>query len=72
MKILVRLRPNAKVEKIEKVSDLEFRVWVRAPAKEGKANEALIAALAAYFKRPKRVITLIRGAKSREKVLEIL
>jgi uncharacterized protein len=72
MKVKVRLRPGAKVEKIEKVSDTEYRVWVKAPPREGKANEALVEALARYFDRPRSAVRLIRGKSSREKWLEIL
>jgi uncharacterized protein (TIGR00251 family) len=71
MKIKVRLRPGAKMEKIEKVSDAEYRVWVKAPPREGKANAALIEALARYFDRPRRSVVLLKGASSRDKWVEI-
>ena len=72
MRVTVLIRPNAKMEKIERVSDHEYRIWVKAPAREGKANEALIQVLAGYFDRPKRAITLLKGASSRKKLVEIL
>ena len=72
MKVMVRLRPNAKIEKVEKGSNGEFRVWVIAPAKEGKANQALIKLMADYFDRPRSAITIIKGATSRHKWLEVL
>jgi hypothetical protein len=72
MRVIVWIRPNAKIEKVEKVSEGEYRVWVKAPAREGKANNALIEALANYFDRPKQAIILRKGASSRKKVVEIL
>jgi uncharacterized protein (TIGR00251 family) len=72
MRLTVRLRPNARVEKVEKLSDREYRVWVRAPAREGKANDALIRLLSDHFGRPRSAVTLVRGAASRNKRVEIL
>jgi uncharacterized protein (TIGR00251 family) len=71
MKVKVRLRPGAKTEKIERVSDAEYRVWVKAPPREGKANAALIEALARYFDRPKSAVHLVSGRTSRDKWIEI-
>ena len=71
MRIIVWVRPNAGSEKIERLSGDEYRVWVKAPAREGKANEALIKVLAHYFKRPKQTIVLRKGASSRKKIVEI-
>jgi len=72
MRVTVWVRPNARNEKVEKVSDGEYRVWVKAPAREGKANQALIEVLADYFDRPRQAIILHKGASSRKKFVEIL
>ena len=50
----------------------EFTVSVRAAAREGKANQALIGALAAYFSVPKSCVKILRGETSRTKLVEIL
>jgi len=47
-------------------------VFITAPAKNGKANIALIKLLAEYFNVAPSAISLIKGAKSRQKVLEII
>jgi uncharacterized protein YggU (UPF0235/DUF167 family) len=47
-------------------------VWVRARAAEGKANQALIRVLSDYFKVPPSRISILRGGKSRDKILEII
>ena len=59
MRMTVWIKPQARSEKVEKVSDLELRVWVKAPAREGKANGALMGLLADYFGRPKSAIQAI-------------
>ena len=70
-RIQVQVNPNAKHEKIEKISETEFRIWVKAPPHEGKANQAVIQALALYFKVPKSHISLLRGTKGKVKLFEI-
>ena len=72
MKISVKVKPNAKMEKVEKLSETEFTASVKASPQDGKANLALIALLADYFHVPKKRISLLRGASSKQKWLEIL
>jgi uncharacterized protein len=71
MRITVWIKPNAKVENVEKVSEGEYRVWVKSPPREGEANQAMIEVLVRYFNRPKQAIVLWKGAASRKKVVEI-
>lgn len=70
MKIAVRVKPNARQEKIEKTGDV-FTVYVKEPPKNNKANKAVISLLAEYFKTPKSNICILKGLKSRQKVIEI-
>lgn len=71
MRLAIRVQPNARNEKVEKISEREYRVWVKTPAKEGKANEALIRVLADYFNRPQRAVTILKRAASKKKIVEI-
>jgi uncharacterized protein (TIGR00251 family) len=48
-----------------------LKVKVHAPALDGRANAALLAFLAAEFSLPPRAVTLVRGAKSRHKVVRL-
>jgi len=70
MKISVRVKPNARQEKIEKIGEV-FTVYVKEPPKENKANRAMIRLLSEYFKTPKSNITILSGLKSRQKIIEI-
>jgi len=70
MKISVRVKPNMKEEKVERVDDV-FTVYVKEPAKEGKANRAVIELLSEYFKVPKSKIVILSGMKSKQKIIEI-
>ncbi|MFH1171272.1 MAG: DUF167 domain-containing protein [bacterium] len=71
MKVLVHAKPNAKQPGVEKIDDRTFRVAVHEPAHEGRANQAVLRALAKQFGVPQRCVLLIAGTKSRRKVVEI-
>lgn len=70
MKVSVILKPGARQGKIEEVAG-GYRVWVREPAIEGRANDALLRMLAEHLGIAKSRITIVSGARSRRKVLEI-
>lgn len=72
MKISVVVHPNAKKERIEKDLLESLHVYVNQPPLEGKANRAVISALADYFKVSKANITLISGFKSKHKLFEVI
>ena len=71
LKIWVTVKPQAKKEEIVAVADGSFMASVQAPARQGKANEALIELLASYFSTSKSSVRIIRGATSRKKLIEI-
>ena len=72
-KIFIYLTPKASQDKLagtmEKDNKLYLRVWVKAPPKEGEANEALIAFLSKTWGIPKTYLQLISGPQSRYKTL---
>ena len=63
--IRVRVFPGSKEERVEKGE--VWKIWVREPPVEGRANEAVLRILRRYFRR----VRLVRGAKSRLKVFEV-
>jgi len=70
-KFLVAVKPNARHIGVEKISESEFRVAVRAPARDGAANRAVIEALAEFLAIPKSSLRIVRGHSSRKKQVEI-
>ncbi len=70
LKIRIRVVPRAKKDCVSE-EDGNFKVYVRAPAIDNKANKALIEVLARYFNIKKRTIRIVRGERSREKIVEI-
>jgi uncharacterized protein (TIGR00251 family) len=70
MLISIRVIPKAKQNKIVVEKD-RLKVYLTAPAIEGRANEALIKILAAHFQVRKGDIRIVRGEKGRDKIVEI-
>ena len=71
MKVSVRVKPGAKVEKVV-TGEGGLVVYTRARAHDGEANRAVILALAEHFGVPKSMVSIVRGAGAREKVVEVL
>jgi uncharacterized protein (TIGR00251 family) len=67
----VRVHPGAKRNQITGEHDGAVKISLTTPPTDGRANEALIAFLAAQFKVPRASITLLTGAASRSKTLRI-
>ncbi|MCX5714268.1 MAG: DUF167 domain-containing protein [Candidatus Omnitrophica bacterium] len=72
MKISVKVKARAREEKVEKIEEGNFRVLVKAEAKEGKANQAVIELLSRYFDIPKSRITILKGHSSKNKILQLI
>jgi uncharacterized protein (TIGR00251 family) len=66
----LKIVPNAKAEKLVKEQD-RYKVYIAAPAVDGKANQRLVEFLAGHFKVKKTAVTILRGQTSRLKVVEI-
>jgi len=72
VKILIKVKPNSKKKEVNQISPNEFCVRVSAPAKEGKANQAVVELLSDYFNVPKSRITITKGFKNKNKIIEII
>ena len=84
MKISISVKPNAKVEKIERLQSVDsdrgtrklpipsYKVSVKATPTDGKANDAVVRLIAHHFKVPHSAVRIISGFTSRKKVVEIV
>ena len=63
--------PRAKKPGVQQMPDGSWRAAVAAPAEDGKANAAVIEALAKQFDVPKSAVKIVRGLASRRKEAEI-
>ena len=71
MLIQVRVKPNARVSKLEQASDGTWLAHLAAPPVDGKANAELIALVAKHFGCRKSSVSIKSGAAARIKRLEI-
>jgi len=71
VKIKVKVIPNSKADEVAREGS-GFLVRVKEPAKEGKANRAVIKLLADHFKVSKGSVVILSGFKNRNKVIDIL
>ncbi|MBU4204789.1 DUF167 domain-containing protein [Patescibacteria group bacterium] len=72
MKIFVKVKPKAKEEKVQKINDINFKVFVKQSPEKGKANAAVILALAEYFGVNRANINIISGSSSKLKIIEVI
>jgi len=70
-KVNIKTRPGARQTSVEKEADGSLAVKVKEPAREGRANEAVIEAVAEYFDVPKTKVRILRGGAGRNKLIEI-
>jgi uncharacterized protein len=71
MLIRVRVTPNAKEPRVTKVGEDSFEARVDEKAMDGRANKRLVEMMADHFHVPKSRVRLVRGATSRDKVLDV-
>ncbi|MDP3963508.1 MAG: DUF167 domain-containing protein [bacterium] len=71
MKIFIAAKPGAKKPRIEQVDDTHIVVAVKERPEDGKANAAIIKAVAAHFGVAASRVRMISGRTARKKVVEI-
>lgn len=71
-RIHVTVKPRARKSEVAQTATGEYRVSVRAPARDGKANLELIEILAMHFNLPRSSLKIVRGHSARRKLIEIV
>jgi len=69
--LALKVIPNAPRDEIAGWLGDALKVKVHAPALDGRANDALLEFLADQLGVPRRNVTLLRGDKSRQKVVRL-
>jgi uncharacterized protein len=70
--LTLHIQPGAKKTEVAGLHGNALKIRVAAPPVEGAANEVLLKFVARLFAVPARQVSLVSGATSRHKVLEIL
>lgn len=71
MIVNVKVKPKAKLNLVKKEAEDLFHVYTTTSPEHGRANKAVLEALADYFKVNKNKVSILMGAKSRHKVIKI-
>jgi uncharacterized protein len=72
MLINIHVTTNAKEASITKLDETSFEARVDEKAEGGRANKRLLEILSSYFNLPKSRIHIVKGSKSRDKVVEVI
>lgn len=70
-RIQVKVKPNARKSLLEALDDGTWLAHLKSPPVEGRANEELIALVAAHFGARKAQVTIKSGAAGRRKLVQI-
>ena len=70
-RLKLHLTPGARDDALAGWRGDSLRVRVRARPEKGRANEAALRLLAGYLKLPRSRLVLVRGAASRDKLVEV-
>lgn len=68
----VRAYPRSSRPRVEASGDGSYRVYVTCAAEKGKANAAVIKALASYLGIKRSALQIVAGKSSRDKLVRIL
>ena len=68
MNIKVKLHPNSSQEKIRKINDYEYEIWIKEKPVDNKANTKLINLLKKCFKKDVKIKS---GFMSKNKIVEM-
>lgn len=71
MMLFVKVKPNAKEESVEKIDKVSYKVAVTASPEKGRANKAVVEALAKHFNIRRSRIVISAGHTTRNKIIRI-
>jgi hypothetical protein len=72
MRIYLKVITRSSQQKVEKVSEGNYKIWIHSVPEKGKANQEIINILANYFGVSKNKINIIGGKTSSKKIIDII
>ncbi|MEA3453015.1 MAG: DUF167 domain-containing protein [Patescibacteria group bacterium] len=72
MKIFVTVKLKSKDNKIEKIDDNHFLIFIKELPVKGRANKTILKLLAKYLGIPISQLIIKSGLKSKRKIIEII
>lgn len=71
MKLSIKVITRAKKNEIIKIGDLTYKVRVTSPPIDNQANKEIVSLLAKFFGLSKSKVKIIKGLRSKEKIIEV-
>ena len=71
MKLYVTAKPNAKITRVDQRDATHFVITVKEPARDNKANVAILKALAKHLGTSSAMLELISGHTSKQKIINV-
>lgn len=71
MRLYVQVKPKSREDRVEQIDDAHFIVRVKEAPEGGKANEAVIRALARHLDIAPSRLSLVRGSSGKQKAIEL-
>ncbi|NVM54269.1 MAG: DUF167 domain-containing protein [Candidatus Helarchaeota archaeon] len=65
------VKPHSKQVNIKQLDPKTYEIAISSKPEKGKANKEIIEELAKFFKIKKSKITILKGHKSRHKIIQI-
>ncbi len=72
MRLSVVVTPRAARVRVERIDATHLRVAVTAPPHEGRANAAVVKAVAAFLDVAPSRVHVVRGQASRRKIIDVM
>ncbi len=69
MYLKLKVIPDSKQEKVEQVKDDEYRLWVKVPAENNRANTRVLEIVRELF--PGKKVRLVSGHTNPSKIVSI-
>lgn len=69
MYLKLKVIPDSKQEKVEQLKDDEYRIWVKAPAEHGLANDRVLEIVREMH--PNKRVRLVSGHTSPSKIVSV-
>jgi len=71
MRIYLKVQARSSQNKIEKISDQEYKIWTVAPPVNNQANKKIIQLLADFFNVSKSQVEIVGGKTVKNKIVDI-
>ena len=71
MILRIKVKPNARTSSLMQLADGSWQAQVKAPPADGKANDELVALIAAHFKCTRTAVVIKSGGSGRNKLVRV-